>query len=104
MVHISSTVCHVGAYITDIEVNDCRHLQFDQVDIFEGIMYIPRWDHTFRFIVGLNHLAIWHNFPDTTHIKVNNGLKLTILNFQIELTFFRAYSSLNHKFCFIVMI
>ena len=27
-----------------------------------------------------NGLAIWHGFPDITHIKVNNCCKSTILN------------------------
>ena len=41
-----------------------------------------------------NGLAIWHSFPDITHIKANNGLESTILNL-IRLNFFRAYPSLK---------
>ena len=29
-----------------------------------------------------NGLAIWHGFPDITHIKVNNARKSAILNFD----------------------
>ena len=39
-----------------------------------------------------NDLAIWHNFPDITHITVNNGRKWAIFNF-IVLKFYRAYPS-----------
>ena len=46
-----------------------------------------------------NGLAIWHGFPDITHIEVINGRKLAILNF-IELTFFRAYPSLKPHILF----
>ena len=42
-------------------------------------------------------------FPDIMHIKVNHGHMSAILNFS-ELNFFRAYSSWNHIFGFIVMI
>ena len=44
-------------------------------------------------------LDIWHSFPDITHIEVNNGLKLVILNL-IELTFLRAYPHLKPHILF----
>ena len=44
-------------------------------------------------------LAIWHDFPDITHIKVSNGRKSAILNF-IVLIFFMKYPSLNPHILF----
>ena len=43
-----------------------------------------------------NSLAIWHSFPDITHIYVNNGLKSAIFNLNmlialIALRFFKAH-------------
>ena len=35
-------------------------------------------------------LAIWHGFPDITHIYVNKSRKSTIFNL-IELKFFKGY-------------
>ena len=69
-------------YVTDIEGNDgskAAIFRFHHVDIFEGISLTETkiWFYS-------NHLA---SFPDITHIKVNNGLKLTIFNL-IELRFF----------------
>ena len=45
------------------------------------------------------HLATWYSFPDITHIKVNNGLQLAILNL-IELTFFMEYPYLKPHILF----
>ena len=44
---------------------------------------------TSRILFYSNDLAIWHGFPDITHIKVNNGRHF------IELQFFRAFSSME---------
>ena len=62
-----------------------------EVDISE--VYTILKPHTSFYI---NHLAIWHNFPDITHIKVNNSLKLSILKL-IELTV--HIPPWNHTFC-----
>ena len=44
-----------------------------------------------------NGHAIWHNFPNITHIKGNNGLELAISN-SIDLTFPMVYPSLKLQF------
>ena len=50
-------------HITDIKVNDDHKSAIFELDKVDS-----------------NGLAIWHSFPDITHIKVNNGLKSIILN------------------------
>ena len=91
-------------YITDIEViltsmilPLCTHLTmmiasqyffyFDRLDIFVGKCSLALTETHISFYS--NHLAIWHSFPNITHIKVNNDQKLAILNL-IELNFFKA--------------
>ena len=49
---------------------------------------------TSRIVFYSNDLAIWHGFPDITHIKVNNGRHF------IELQFFRAFSSMETHILF----
>ena len=48
----------------------------------------------FLYLFYRNRLASWHSFPESTHIKVNNALKLAIF-YLIELTFFRTYLKLK---------
>ena len=51
-----------------------------------------------------NRLASWYSFPDITHIKVNNALKLVILHL-IELIFVMIYLYLKpHIFAFCFMV
>ena len=51
-----------------------------------------------------NRLASWHSFPDITHIKVNDAIKLAILHL-IELIFFRIYLYMKpHIFTFYFMV
>ena len=81
-------------YIIDIDVNDGRKLTFLKV-------YPSLKTH---FLFYSNHLALWQSFPDITHIKVYNGLKLTILNL-IRIDIFQGISlPETEHFCFIVMI
>ena len=47
----------------------------------------------------INGPAIWHGFPDITHIEVNNGRKLVILSL-IELKFLRVYLFLKQYILF----
>ena len=56
------------------------------LNIFQGIS-LPGHHILFHS----NGPAIWHSFPDITHIKVNNGSKASILNL-IELAFFQVIS------------
>ena len=70
---------------------------FGQVDI---LMAYPSLKPYILFYS--NGLAIWHSFPNITHIKVNNGIKSVILNL-IDFEIFRAYPSLK-PFSFKVMI
>ena len=44
-----------------------------------------------------NALAIWHGFPDITHIKVNNRRNPVILNFD-RLTFLGHIRPCNRTF------
>ena len=61
-----------------VKVNDDHKsalFELDQVYIFQGIS-LPETTHS----AYSNGLAIWHSFPDITHISVNNGHKSAILN------------------------
>ena len=56
------------------------------------------------YLFYINRLASWHSFPDITHIKVDNALKLAILHL-IELIFSRIYLYLTpHVFTFCFMV
>ena len=53
-----------------------------------------------------NSLAIWHGFPDITHIEVNNGSKsFASQAFWIfELKFVRAYPPWNRTFFIAIVV
>ena len=70
---VCAYVAQFTMYITDIEVNDGRKSAIFKLIFFKAYPSLKA-----HFFVVCNGLAIWHSFPDITHIKVNNGLKSTI--------------------------
>ena len=68
-------------------------LNFLELIFFQSIFLLSLVPHIL-FYSYCNGLASWHDFPDITHTKGNNGHQSAILNF-IELNIFRANHSLK---------
>ena len=67
-------------YITDIRVNDGHK---SSLTFFREY---PSLKHHILFYSNGLATCIWHSFPDISHNKINNGLKLAILNLIDETT------------------
>ena len=82
-----------------IKVNDGPFLNLIEATFLSAC--ITPWNHTLCFIVPCTRMSSYlAQFPNITHIKVNNGFKSDIFNL-IKLTFFRAYPSLKpHTFVY----
>ena len=77
-IYLSSTVCHdtdIKAMFTDIKVNDDRKSAIFESDrdIFQGISFYES-----RHFVLYQWSSYLHSFPDITHKKVNNGIKIKL--------------------------
>ena len=70
------------------------NFEFDKLKISR--VHPPPKNHILFYSNGL---AIYHSLPNNGHVKVNNGLKATILNL-IKLIFFKLHPLLNSHILF----
>ena len=84
MAYLSSTVLQ---YITDIKINGGRLASRPFIILINLKFFRAYRSLKPHILLYSNGLAIWHRFPDITHIKVINRLKLSIFEFdQVDIS------------------